>query len=127
MDAMDWTYDAVVALYKAMQGRAKRGFRVSAETAPLIIWALQHYAREHFLQPTAQFDVDVWDAAGSRIERRFARIADLEMARVAFDRAVAGNPHAEVTLRQGIRTISLAKPKPWLSPRAEASPPPPRG
>ena len=109
---LPWTFDTVTDLARRMEQKVAAGFRVSARTAPLVVEALKHYAREHFGETPRGYTVDVWDPTGNRVEIHYASVADLGAARAAYDRAIAQHAMAPVTLRQGIRVIAETRGSP---------------
>lgn len=106
----DWTFDVVIDLACRMEAKARTGFSVSPDTAPLVIAALKHYAREHFAEPPTAYTVDIWDSpVGDRVVRQYAVLSDLFAARDVFARAAAQHPAVLVTVRQGIRVVERSK------------------
>jgi hypothetical protein len=94
----------LVKLIEGMEARKEKGFRVSSETAPLVIEALRLYARMHAVE-TANFKVEKWDWRNQHVEEIVASTSLLLVARAAFDAAVEQYPGVQITLRQGIRVI----------------------
>ena len=91
-------------IIEGMESRVTKGFRVSPQTAPLVIEALRLYARMQAGEP-ATFRVEKWDWRNQHIQEIVASTSLLLVARAAFDAAVEQYPDAQLTLRQGIRVI----------------------
>lgn len=89
------------------RSRVATGFRISAQTAPLIVEALRLYARTHTLAP-ANFRVEKWDWRGVSVEEIVATTSLLLVGRNAFDAAREQYPGSQLTLRQGIGVIAKA-------------------
>ena len=50
-----------------MEARKRRGFRISPETAPLVIEALRLYARVQTAAP-AKYEVEKWDRQDAHVD-----------------------------------------------------------
>ena len=96
--------DQLVKLIEGREARVARGFRVSPQTALVIVEALRLYARMHAVEP-ANFKVEKWDWRNQHVEEIVATTSLLLVARAAFDAAREQYPNARLTLRQGIRVI----------------------
>jgi hypothetical protein len=94
----------LLKLIEGMESRVMRGFRVSPQTAPIVVEALRLYARMHAIEP-ANFKVEKWDWRNQHVEEIVATTSLLLVARAAFDAARGQYPGAQLTLRQGIRVI----------------------
>jgi hypothetical protein len=97
----------LVKLIEGMQARVRTGFRVSPQTAPLIVEALRLYARMQAIEP-ANFKVEKWDWRNQHVEEIVATTSLLLVARAAFEAARDQYPGAQLTLRQGARVIEKA-------------------
>ena len=97
----------LIKLIEGMEARVSKGFRVSPQTAPLVVEALRLYARMQAGEP-ATFKVEKWDWRNQHIEEIVASTSLLLMGRAAFDAAREQYPGAQLTLRQGIRVIAQA-------------------
>ena len=82
-----------------MEVRKHKGFSVSAQTAPLVIEALRHYARRHLGEP-ANYKVEKWD-----LQDIVASANPVMVGHAAFHAAVEQYPGTCLTLRQGARVI----------------------
>jgi len=89
----------ILKLVEGMESRSEKGFRVSPETAVLVIDALRHYARD--IGASAAYKVEKWDASDQHVEEVLARASLIMIGRAAFAAAVEQYPGA----RQGIRVI----------------------
>jgi hypothetical protein len=96
--------ERLVKLIEGMESRVSTGFRVSADTAPVIVEALRLYARMHAIEH-ANFRVEKWDWRNQHIEEIVSSTSLLLIGRAAFDAAREQYPGAQLTLRQGIRVI----------------------
>jgi hypothetical protein len=99
----------LLRLAEGMEARKAKGFRVSPETAPVVIEALRLSARMHAGEPAA-YKVEKWDWRDQHVEEIVASTSLIVVARAAFDAAVQQYPNARLTLRQGIRVIQKAGP-----------------
>jgi hypothetical protein len=94
----------VLDLIARMELRKQNGFRISPQTAPLIIDALQLYARMHVGEPAA-YKVERWDWKDEHVEEIVASASLIMIGHAAFHAAVEQYPRARLTLRQGARVI----------------------
>jgi len=99
--------EQIMALAARMQARLEHGFRVSPETAPLVIAALRHYAAAQAPE-RASFKIEKWDWRDSHVEEIVGSAALVMIGRAAFAAAVRQYPGVRLTLRQGIRVIEKA-------------------
>jgi hypothetical protein len=90
-----------------MESRAARGFRISSQTAPLVIAALRHYADLALGTPSA-YHVERWDRLGQHVEEVVATTGLILVGKAAFRPAVEQYPGTRITLRQGIRVFEQA-------------------
>jgi hypothetical protein len=58
----------ILTLLEGMEARKEKGFRVSSQTAPLIIEALRLYARTHVGEP-ASYKAERWDWKDDHVTR----------------------------------------------------------
>ncbi len=61
----------ILDLIERMEARKEKGFRVSPQTAPLIVEALRLYARMHAGEPV-KYKVERWDGQDARVEETVA-------------------------------------------------------
>jgi hypothetical protein len=97
---MAWSHSEIELLAKRMESR-QGGFRVSAKTAPLVVLALRHYAREGLVAPLSGFQIDVWSPGMTQLVEHIALVRNLEVAHVAYQASVAALAPLSVTLRRG--------------------------
>lgn len=100
---MDFDPDHIRELAKRMETRPN-GFRVSAQTAPLVIKALRTYAVLS-QRVEGSFTVDVWTADHNHIVETLATAGNHAVGKAAYLATVEVRPGAPVTLRHGIRMI----------------------
>jgi hypothetical protein len=91
-------------LIEGMQAGASTGFRVSPQTAPIVIEALRLHARMHVGEP-ASYKVERWNFHEQHVEEIVASADLIVIGRAAFEAAREQFPGARLTLRQGIRVI----------------------
>jgi hypothetical protein len=101
---MSLSLPRIVTLIEGMEARKEKGFRVSPQTAPLIIEALRLYARAPVGEP-ASYKVERWDWRGDRVQETVATATLVMIGHAAFHAAVEQYPGASLTLRQGARVI----------------------
>ena len=101
---MSLSLPRIVTLIEGMEARKEKGFRVSPQTAPLIIEALRLYARAPVGEP-AGYKVERWDWRGDRVQETVATATLVMIGHAAFHAAVEQYPGASLTLRQGARVI----------------------
>jgi hypothetical protein len=92
----------ILKLVEGMDARKENGFRVSPQTAPLVIEALRLYARLHVGEP-AKYKVEKWDWKDAHVEEIVASASLIMIGRAAFSAAI--DPRTRLTLRQGARVI----------------------
>lgn len=97
----------LLKLIEGMEARLSTGFRVSPETAPVIVEARRLYAHMHAIGP-ANFRVEKWDWRSQHVEEVVATTSLLLIGRAAFEAAREQYPGSQLTLRQGIRVIAKA-------------------
>ena len=81
----------ILKLVEGMKSRAGKGFRVSAETAPIVIEALRHYANAA-LGNNAAYRVEKWDSREQHVEEVIATASLILVGRAAFAAAVEQYP-----------------------------------
>ena len=64
----------LLKLIEGMESRVTRGFRVSPQTALIVVEALRLYARMHAIEP-ANFKVEKWDWRNQHVEEIVATLA----------------------------------------------------
>ena len=102
---MRWTSDKILQMAQRMEARPN-GFRVSAETAEIVVAAIRAYAREHACGPMQSgFTIEVWNKTDNSIAEHVAKIGLHEVAVAAFRATCAARPDRLVTMRQGIRVV----------------------
>jgi hypothetical protein len=79
----------ILKLIEGMEARKEKGFRVSSQTAPLIIEALRLYARAHVGEP-ASYKVERWAWNDDHVEEIVASASLVMPGRAAFHPAVDG-------------------------------------
>jgi hypothetical protein len=94
----------VLKLIEGMEARKEMGFRVSPQTAPLVVEALRLYARMQVGEP-AKYKVERWDWKDAHVEEIVASASLITIGHAAFHAAVEQYPGASLTLRQGARVI----------------------
>jgi hypothetical protein len=99
----------IMELAARMQERSEKGFRISPETANLVITALHYFAAAQAPEP-ASFKIEQWDWKGLHVEQVVASASLIVIARTAFATAREQLPGARLTLRQGIRVIDETGP-----------------
>ena len=78
-------------LIEGMEARKEQGFRVSPQTAQIIIEALRLYARAHVGEP-ASYKVERWDWTDSHVEEIVASSSLIMIGQAAFHAAVEQSP-----------------------------------
>jgi hypothetical protein len=94
----------ILDLIERMEACKEKGFRVSPQTAPLIVEALRLYARMHVGEP-ANYKVERWDWKDAHVEEIVASASLIMIGHAAFHAAVEQYPQNRLTLRQGTRVI----------------------
>ena len=87
-----------------MESRKEKGFRISPQTAPLVIEGLRLYARMNVGEP-ASYKVERWDWKDEHVEEIVASASLIMIGQAAFRAAVEQYPRSRLTLRQGARVI----------------------
>ena len=100
-------YDIQILAERFASADAPRRITMTPETSLVVSRALQFYA-DVLANPRdeANFTVDVWSAEGGIVET-MARASGAMVARAAFDQACRERLGYRVTLRQGIRVVSV--------------------
>ena len=106
---MAWSHSEIELLAKRMESR-QGGFRVSAKTAPLVVLALRHYAREGLVAPLSGFQIDVWTPGLTHMVDHVALVRNLEVAHAAYQATVAALAPHSVTLRRGAMLMRSSDP-----------------
>ena len=83
-----------------LESRKEKGFRISPQTAPLVIEALRLFARMHVGEP-ASYKVERWDWKDLHVEEIVASASLIMIGHAAFHAAVGQYPRSRPTLRQG--------------------------
>jgi hypothetical protein len=94
----------ILDLIEGMESRKEKGFRISPQTAPLVIDALRLYARMQVGEP-ASYKVERWDWKDAHVEEIVASASRITIGHAAFHAAVEQYPRSQLTLRQGARVI----------------------
>jgi hypothetical protein len=94
----------VLRLIEGMEARREKGFRVTPQTAPLVIEALRVYANMHAGEP-AKYKVERWDWRDAHVEEIVASASLVMVGHAAFHAAVEQYPRTRLTLRHGARVI----------------------
>jgi hypothetical protein len=90
----------VLKLVEGVDARKEKGFRVSPQTAPLVIEALRLFARMHVGEP-AKYKVEKWDWKDLHVEEIVASASLIMIGRAAFHATVEQYPRTRLTLRHG--------------------------
>src|SRR5580700_3266081 len=90
----------ILKLIEGMEACKDRGFRVSPQTAPLVIEAMRLYARMQVGEP-ANYKVERWDWKDAHVEEIVASASLVMIGRAAFQAAVEQYPRTRLTLRLG--------------------------
>jgi hypothetical protein len=94
----------ILKLIEGVEARKEKGFRISPQTAPLVIEALRLYARMH-VGESATYKVERWDWKDLHVEEIVASASLIMIGHAAFHAAVEQYPGASLTLRQDARVI----------------------
>jgi hypothetical protein len=94
----------ILTLVEGMEARREKGFRISRQTAALVIEALRLYARMQVGEP-AKYKVERWGWKDSHVEEIVASASLIMIGHAAFHAAVEQYLGASLTLRQGARVI----------------------
>jgi hypothetical protein len=94
----------VLRLIEGMEARREKRFRVSPQTAPLVIEALRVYASMRAGEP-GKYKVERWDWRDAHVEEIVASASLVMVGHAAFHAAVEQYPRTRLTLCHGGRVI----------------------
>ena len=93
-----WTANEITAMIAAMEAR-RGGFRVSAETAPLVVAALSTHAR-HLWSRRSELRFSIEELAGTGASIEILAVAGhVDVANAAYAAALESRPGACIVLR----------------------------